>query len=106
VRDVHFEHLNAEGAPQAAQAAYPARILGASGPEVFDSNEGCADSRSLLARRVSTRRPFPHDVSGHARDPYPRAGVRGGSRGASRDVTGTEDRRRDAIVVHRETSPV
>lgn len=106
MRDVHFEHLNAEGAPQAAQAAYPARILGASGPEVFDSNEGCADSRSLLARRVSTRRPFPHDVSGHARDPYPRAGVRGGSRRASRDVTGTADRRRDAIVVHRETSPV
>ena len=106
MRDVHFEHLNAEGASQAAQAAYPARILGASGPEVFDSNEGCADSRSLLARRVSTRRPFPHDVSGHARDPYPRAGVRGGSRRASRDVTGTEDRRRDAIVVHRETSPV
>ena len=74
MRDVHLEHLNAEGAPQAAHVAYPVRILGASRVSVFDANEGCADSRSLLARRVCTRRPFPHDASGHARDPHPRAG--------------------------------
>ena len=105
--DVHLEHLNAEGAPQAAHAAYPARILGASRVPVFGSTAGCADSRSLPARRVSTRRPFPHDVSGHARDAYPRAGVRDGSRRASREVTGFARRgRRHDIIVHRETRQI
>ena len=105
--DVHLEHLNAEGEPQAAHAAYPARILGASRVPVFGSNAGCADSRSLPARRVSTRRPFPHDVSGHARDAYPRAGVRDGSRRASREVTASARRgRRHDIIVHRETRQI
>jgi hypothetical protein len=105
--DVHLEHLNAEGAPQAAHAAYPARILGASRVPVFGSNAGCADSRSLPARRVSTRRPFPHDVSGHARDAYPRADVRDGSRRASREVTASARRgRRHDIIVHRETRQI
>ena len=105
--DVHLEHLNAEGAPQAAHAAYPARILGASRVPVFGSNAGCADSRSLPARRVSTRRPFPHDVSGHARDAYPRAGVRDGYRRASREVTASARRgRRHDIIVHRETRQI
>ena len=89
-----------------AQAAYPARILGVSRVrKFFDSNEGCCRLEistgltRLHAAAVSM-------TSAGTRAIPPRAGSRGGSRRASRDVTGTADTRRDAVVVHRETSPV
>lgn len=55
MRDVHFEHLNAEGAPQAAQAAYPARILGVSRVRKFSTRTRDVPTRDLYWPDASPR---------------------------------------------------